>query len=571
VKPATGVGCRPATPEETTRVQNPNRNSPTRLLTFLLALAFLPVVFATPSSPERDVIREHISQIRDGNAVSVREGHIASVIVLPALYERRDYALVWTNPRAADQLIDIIEHIDEDGLDSQDYHLSDLLALRTELSANADAATRAEYDLLLTDSLIRLGYHLQDGKVDPEELDTNWNMTSTLGNLDSILAMSRAIELAELPQLVDELRPANPIYARMKLALARYRQLEAQGGWPRVPDGPTLKPGMSGERVIALRERLSASEALPDGSASAEFDSSLEAAVKRFQQNHGLTTDGIVGPGTLAAMNVPVDARIDQIRANLERARWVLRNLPDSYVITDIAGFRVNLSRGGETVWSTRAQVGKPYRKTPVFRDTIRYLEVNPTWTVPPTILKQDTLPKIRKNPDYLRTRDMDVLTFSGKRVDPASIDWSQYPDKPFPYLIRQRPGPKNALGRIKFMFPNKHAVYLHDTPSRSLFGRDARAFSSGCIRVQHPFEFAELLLDDPAWTKEKLLEVVDSRKTTKIPLKKPIAVILLYWTVNADNDGNAVFKPDIYKRDARIVAALNSPFRFRSSPIISD
>jgi murein L,D-transpeptidase YcbB/YkuD len=328
---------------------------------------------------------------------------------------------------------------------------------------------------------------------------------------------------------------------------------------------------MSGERVLALRERLSASEDLPDDSASAEFDSGLEAAVKRFQQNHGLTTDGIVGPGTLAAMNVPVDARIDQIRANLERARWVLRNLPDSYVITDIAGFRVNLSRGGETIWSTRAQVGKPYRKTPVFRDTIRYLEVNPTWTVPPTILKQDTLPKIRKNPDYLRTRDMDVLTFSGKRVDPASIDWSQYPDKPFPYLIRQRPGPKNALGRIKFMFPNKHAVYLHDTPSRSLFGRDARAFSSGCIRVQHPFEFAELLLDDPAWTKEKLLEVVDSRKTTKIPLKKPIAVILLYWTVNADNDGNAVFKPDIYKRDARIVAALNSPFRFRSSPIISD
>lgn len=242
-------------------MQNPNRNRPTRLLTFfLLALAVLPVVFATPSSPEREVIREHIAQIRDGAAVSVREGHIASVIVLPALYERRDYALVWTDPRAADQLIDILEHIDEDGLDSQDYHLSVLLALRTELSANADAATRAEYDLLLTDSLIRLGYHLQDGKVDPEELDTNWNMTSTLGNLDSILVMSRAIELAELPQLVDELRPANPIYARMKLALARYRQLEAQGGWPRVPDGPTLKPGMSGERVIALRERFAASE-----------------------------------------------------------------------------------------------------------------------------------------------------------------------------------------------------------------------------------------------------------------------------------------------------------------------
>ena len=308
-----------------------------------------------------------------------------------------------------------------------------------------------------------------------------------------------------------------------------------------------------------------------DDTPSNQFDDKLENAVKHFQQNHGLTTDGIAGPGTLAAMNVPVRARIDQIRANLERARWVLRNLPDSYVITDIAGFRVNYSRDGEMIWSTRAQVGKPYRKTPVFRDTIRYLEINPTWTLPPTILKQDTLPKIRKDPDYLRNKNMEVLTFSGEPVDPASIDWSQYPEKPFPYLIRQRPGPKNALGRIKFMFPNKHAVYLHDTPSRDLFDRDTRAFSSGCIRVQHPFEFAELLLDDPAWTKERLLEVVESRKITKISLKKPITVLLLYWTIDASADGDVVFKPDIYDRDPAIIKALNSPFRFRSSPIIED
>ena len=542
-----------------------------RILTFLLALAALPAVFAVPSPPERDEIQQRVALIRDGAAVNIRDGQIASVIVLPALYERRDYTPVWTNPQAADQLIDILENIDADGLDSQDYHLSTLQALRTELAARPNPVTRAEYDLLLSDSLIRLGYHLQEGKVDPEQLDANWNMTSTLGDLDSILAMSRAIEQAKVPQLIDELRPANPIYTRMKKALAHYRELDAQGGWPPVTDGPTLKPGMSGERVKTLRQRLSASGDLQGDSMSTEFDGDLEAAVKRFQQNHGLTADGIVGPGTLAAMNVPVRARIDQIRANLERARWVLRNLPDSYIITDIAGFRVNYSRNGEMIWSTRAQVGKPYRKTPVFRDTIRYLEVNPTWTVPPTILKQDTLPKIRKDPNYLRNKDMEVLSFSGKSVDPASIDWSQYPAKPFPYLIRQRPGPKNALGRIKFMFPNKHAVYLHDTPSRTLFGRDARAFSSGCIRVQHPFEFAELLLDDPAWTRERLLEVVESRKTTRINLKKPITVLLLYWTVDTSADANVVFKPDIYDRDPMIIKALNSPFRFRDSPIIAN
>ncbi len=540
-------------------------------LAFLLTLSVLPAVFATPSSPEREEIRKSISLIRDGGVVSNRDGQIASVIVLPALYERRDYMPVWTNPLAADQLIDILGNIDKDGLNSQDYHLSTLQVLRTELSGKSDPVTRAEYDLLLSDSLIRLGYHLQDGKVDPEELDANWNLSHTLGDLDSILAMSRAIELASLPQLVDELRPGNPIYIGLKKALARYRQIEAQGGWPQIADGPTLKPGMSGERVNAVRRRLSASGELHGDTLSNQFDDQLENAVKHFQQNHGLTADGIVGPGTLAAMNVPLKARIDQIRANLERARWVLRNLPESYVITDIAGFRVNYSRDGEQLWSTRAQVGKPYRKTPVFRDTIRYLEINPTWTVPPTILKQDTLPKIRKDPDYLRKKDMEVLTFSGKPVDPASIDWSQYPAKPFPYLIRQRPGPKNALGRIKFMFPNKHAVYLHDTPSRGLFERDTRAFSSGCIRVQHPFEFAELLLDDPAWTKERLLEVVGSRKTTKISLKEPVTVLLLYWTIDANADGDVVFKPDIYDRDPAIIKALNSPFRFRSSPIIED
>jgi len=542
-----------------------------QILVFLLMLTAAPAIFATPSSPERDEIRTRVSQIRDGSPVSIGSGHIASVIVLPALYERRDYTPVWTNPLAADQLIDILENIDADGLDSQDYHLSTLQALRTELAGKSNPFTRAEYDLLLSDSLIRLGYHLQDGKVNPEELDANWNMTQTLGDLDSILAMSRAIELATLPQLIDELRPGNPIYTRMKKALAHYRQIEAQGGWPQIADGPTLKPGMSSERVNAVRRRLAASGELHGGTASTQFDDHLENAVNRFQQNHGLTADGIVGPGTLAAMNIPVKARIDQLRANLERARWVLRNLPDNYVITDIAGFRVNYSRSGKSVWSTRAQVGKPYRKTPVFRDTIRYLEVNPTWTVPPTILKQDTLPKIRKDPDYLRNKNMEVLTFSGKPVDPASIDWSQYPAKPFPYLVRQRPGPKNALGRIKFMFPNKHAVYLHDTPSRSLFDRDARAFSSGCIRVQHPFEFAELLLDDPVWTKERLLEVVESRKTTRINLKKPITVLLLYWTVDASADGNVIFKPDIYARDPAIIKALNSPFRFRDSPILAD
>jgi len=266
-----------------------------------------------------------------------------------------------------------------------------------------------------------------------------------------------------------------------------------------------------------------------------------------------------------------VQARIDQIKVNLERARWVLHDLPEDVVITDIAGFEVSYRRGGEIIWSTRAQVGKPYRRTPVFRDRIRYLEVNPTWTVPPTILRNDILPKLASAPDYLQQRDMQVLTHDGRPVDPSTIDWKKYPEQRFPYLLRQNPGPGNALGRIKFMFPNSHAVYLHDTPSRNLFERDQRAFSSGCIRVQRPFELAELLLDDPQWTRARIEEVVASRQTTRINLPDPVEVILMYWTVNTTDDGGLVFKPDVYDRDPAVLAGLNEPFSFRDAPILED
>lgn len=226
---------------------------------------------------------------------------------------------------------------------------------------------------------------------------------------------------------------------------------------------------------------------------------------------------------------------------------------------------------GGEIIWSTRAQVGKPYRKTPVFRDRIRYLEVNPTWTVPPTILRNDILPKVAANPVYLQQKDMQVLTHDGRPVDPTTVDWSQYPQKPFPYLLRQNPGPGNALGRIKFMFPNKYAVYLHDTPSRGLFERDQRAFSSGCIRIEHPFQLAEMLLDDPKWTQASIEDVVASKRTTRINMADPLTVILMYWTVNNAPDGRAVFKRDIYDRDAAVLAGLNKPFRYRVSPILDE
>jgi len=542
-----------------------------RILLLILFLSACQTVSGASTSPDSATIRDKVEQIRAGTTLNVDGQTVSSVLVLPALYERRDYTLLWNNPQAVSQLIKVLEHVDEDGLSSSDYHLPIILALK-ENHTDKNSATAADLDLLMTDALIRLGYHLLVGKVDVEALDAHWNMTKTIGNLDTVLSLAEAIESAQIPELIEQLRPNHPYYENLRQGLARYRSIRDQGGWPEVPTGSALKPGMADPRILLVRSRLNVTGELDYADVTSDtYDEALVMAVKRFQENHGLTPDGIVGPATLAAINVPVQARIDQIKVNLERARWVLHDLLDEFVLTDIAGFEVSYYRGDKTIWSAKAQVGKPYRKTPVFKDQISYLEINPTWTVPPTILRNDILPKLAKDPSYLQQMDMQVLTQDGKHINPSTINWSQYPQKPFPYLLRQNPGAKNALGRIKFMFPNKYSIYLHDTPSRNLFERDQRAFSSGCIRVMHPFELAELLLDDPQWTEARIKDVVESKQTTRINLREPVPVILLYWTVNIKADGNLVFKSDVYDRDAAVLDGLNKPFSFREAPVLKD
>ena len=238
--------------------------------------------------------------------------------------------------------------------------------------------------------------------------------------------------------------------------------------------------------------------------------------------------------------------------------------MPDTveFVIVNIAGFRVALVRNGEVVWSARVQAGKTYRKTPVFKGRIKYVEFNPTWTVPPTVLSEDVLPAIRRDPSYLRNKNMSVIDRNGKVVQPASIDWDATREGGFPYSIRQEPGPHNALGRVKFIFPNKHFVFLHDTPSKSLFARTERAFSSGCIRVQNPFELAELLLEDEqGWDMAKIQKVLDSKQTQRVFPSDPLEVLLLYWTVDVAQPGTVRFLQDVYDRDRAVLDGLDEEF----------
>jgi murein L,D-transpeptidase YcbB/YkuD len=318
---------------------------------------------------------------------------------------------------------------------------------------------------------------------------------------------------------------------------------------------------MSDARVPALRARLAATGDLDPattGAADDVYDGATVEGVRRFQARHGLEQDGTIGPATTAALNVPVETRIEQMRVNLERARWVLGDLGDDFLVVNVAGFRLYLVRRNEIVWTTRVQVGQPYRRTPIFVATLSYLVFNPTWTVPPTILRRDILPAVRNDVGYLASRNIDVIDDSGMVVDATTIDWSS---STLPFRFVQRPGPNNALGRVKFMFPNEHSVYLHDTPSRDLFDRESRAFSSGCIRVEDPLELARLLLRR-GWDEERIDAMVRAGRTETVLLDDPITVLLLYWTAEADAGGRVVFHSDVYTRDAEVSSALAQPFR---------
>lgn len=520
-----------------------------------------------------DTIHARVADIRSGEHVAIDRTVIASAIVLPALYAKRDYTPVWSNPASVQQLLDAIEHSDEHGLDPADYNLPTLRLLleRNNETGLANPERTAHLDLLLTDSLIRLGYHLAFGKVDPEALDAGWNMTRYIDDLGALLQKDAAIEQGRVDELLQSLAPQSRIYTRLKQALATYRTYDQLGGWAPVPAGETLRTGMSDARVVSLRARLIATRDLATQDMNLPtFDDAVEAAVQRFQRRHGLEPDGAVGEKTLAALNVPVRERIAQLRANLERARWMLHGLPDTWLMADIAGFSVRLYRDDAIAWETRAVVGKQDRMSPVLRSTLTYLDLNPTWTVPPTVLDEDLLPELRRNPGQLAEKNMQVIDYAGNPVDASTIDWRRYSGRTFPWLIRQRPGPKNALGRIKFMFPNSHSVYLHDTPSKTLFRRPERAFSSGCIRVEQPYELAEqLLAGTPGWDGDRLRRAVDSLQTRSVSLREPVTILLTYWTAFVEEDGTVRFSRDIYERDPAIIRGLAEPFRFREREII--
>jgi len=536
----------------------------------LTALAVILLHLPTHADPLKqatDTIEAMILALDRGEAVTSLDQPVITTKVLTQLYSANGYVPIWINPKTVETLLTALADIENDGLDPEEYHGTTLSSLGAKNPD--DGVTLAERDILLSDAFILMLYHLSYGKADPARLNADWNIDDLGEGLDLddvetkgqiVTEILGTVADGRVEQLLDEIRPSGIYYLQMRQAYVHYRALAANGGWPSVPDGPTLREGDQDARVAILRQRLAVTDDLDPALAQGQsYDADVTTAVVHFQARHGLDDDGLVGKGTLAALNVPAAQRADELRINLERDRWVLNLDLRDFVVVNIAAFEVWLVRDNQMIWESRVQVGTSAHKTPIFTEAMTYLDVNPTWTVPASIANRAILPKVKADPGYLASQDMVLLDSKGREQDPAGVDWASVTR--MPYTVRQNPGPLNALGQIKFIFPNKHAVYLHDTPSRYNFSRASRTFSSGCIRVQNPFDLATLLLDDqPEWTRERLDEVLESGKRTTVRLKEPLPVFLLYWTAYVDFQGVVQFRSDVYQRDPAVRAALDAP-----------
>ena len=536
------------------------RHLAARLATAALGLLCAAGALATDV---QTALQQQIGALTAGEPLVFEGVPVVATDVLPGVYAARDHRPAWTEGQRVEALRAAVRTAEVHGLEPADYRIA-AIERAAQGGAGGTAEDQARLDIALTDSLALLLTHLRHGKTDPLRFYADWKITAEDGVEDLGADIAAALQSGDIRGVVDRAIPTYPPYQRLVKALADYRALQAGAGWPTVSAGDTIRPGESSPRIREVRTRLRAGGELASGpNASSLYDAELAAAVKRFQAAHGLTADGTLGKKTIAAMNVPIGERVDQIRVNLERMRWALHALRGTYVVVNIAGYDATFVRDDKVVWKARTQVGQPLRKTPVLRSHFTDIVLNPNWTVPPTVLDKDIIPAARKDPEIVLKKGLRILDSDRNELDPYEVDWSLYSGKNFPYRLRQDPGAGNSLGRIKFNFPNRHAVYMHDTPKKAYFERTERAFSSGCIRVEKPLELAELLLDDPErWTQAQVQGAIGKGGTRTLMLRKPVPVLVLYWTADVDEHGQVRFTPDIYDKDRLVLDELRKPSR---------
>lgn len=530
---------------------------------FLFRFVLLSTVFATVAmAPAGQALSQNSAVL---NAVAVlleSEPQLALPVrqrkaVLTSYYIEQAGPALWIGTQRMPELIDHIGRAEEQGLLPRDYAAGQLKKLQA-VATSTDAQSQAVIELYFSAFFLKYASDIKIGRLLPGQVDKDlfWKAKT----VDLVAAMTGLAKAGGIANFVKAWEPQIPEYGALKTTLIAYRKLAERGGWPKVPSGEVLKPDMVDDRVPVLRERLAATDGAPqaaDGSDPNLYSADVIDALKRFQKRHGLETDGVLGKQTLFQLNVTVDSRIRQIVANLERWRWMPEDLGQHYVMVNIAGFELKRVRKGRIEERMRVVVGLPYHRTPVFSDRIKYLEMNPYWNVPYSIATKEYLPRLKRGTGGMASKGFEAVR--GNSVLPlSSVDWGSYSRSHFPVRLRQRPGPSNALGRVKFIFPNRFNVYLHDTQARSLFVKAKRAFSHGCIRLARPIDLAEQLLSDiPGWNRRRIQGVLDGKKRTVVNLAEPVDVHLTYATA-WQGEGNTVhFAADIYQRDQALHRAL--------------
>jgi len=534
--------------------------SPTTSFAWALALtAPLALADATPPSPlEQQLAEPSLTCVSPALTLTAKDREW-----LEPFYLLRGAQPVWSAANLP-ALFTQLENLVDDGLEPRAYHLEPL----RELAAVDDPSPRlsACVEVLATTAYLQALRDLAYGRLEQATVEPLWEPESMA--VEQSQAPLLALAQAGLNDPAQAFEQARPDFGPYRDLRQRYAELRRQvlPQWLAIPGGSSLKPGAVDGRVPLLEQRLQLHGDLSQGAPAlvaeetSVYSTALVEAVKAFQRNHLLKPDGVVGPATLAELNRSASERMDQIRINLERLRWLSREIEPTSVLIDVAGAEVMFLRDHAIAWQARTQVGRPARPTPLLRSRITHLTLNPTWTIPPTILREDKLPELRRDAaGYLAANRMRVIDYDGNEVDPRSVDW----ERPGRVMIRQEAGTHSPLGKVAIRFPNPFSVYLHDTPSQRLFDNLPRLFSSGCVRIERVTELVDQLLAEATpGERARIARQWDSGRTLRADLPRPVPILMAYWTAQVGADGQVQFRPDIYGHDARLLKALDASNR---------
>lgn len=472
--------------------------------------------------------------------------------ILADFYESTKYRTVWQSAEKRKIILEELLRSNEEGLNPEDYKVNTLLNLEKK-SASLDSTELAKYDILLTSSLQKYISHLTNGTLNPRKLYKNWDLKENFIDLNETVA--QLLSTDSLLLKIEQLKPNHRVYQRLKKALKLINTFP-KDNFKNLKSDVKISPNDSTPTIIEIKKRLIYWKDLqPSDSLTPVYDKEMVLAVKKFQMRHGLAPDAIIKEGTVASLNFSKEKRIHQIIANLERWKWYSKQMGNEYIIINIPDYKLTLVKENDTLRTHRVIVGRAKRKTPILTSKLTQVVFNPTWTVPPTILREDVIPAILKNRSYLTQSNIKVYDSNGRIVSPYSWRLSHA----YTYRYVQSPGTFNSLGMVKIIFPNRFSVYLHDTNHRDYFDKIDRSLSSGCVRVDNPLELTEYVLHDPVnWNLDKITETLQNERTKFVKIKKDILLHILYWTAWSAND-KLIFRDDIYNLDANLYSKLRN------------